>query len=232
MKEKIYTIPINEAFAEKCGCPLCRLYGISRDKALDYITGAAMMEPDVRTESNKLGFCREHLSYMLTSKKVLPVALMLESHMDEAAKKVYRESKGVLTRAFDPEKLAEKAEKLSSSCFVCTRADREMDHYVRNTVYLWETELDFRTVYAAQEYFCLPHMAALLRFAKKDLSKRELGEFTKVTAEISANYHDKLREELAKFTRSFDYRFAADAKDPRVKASAENTAAYLEGGTK
>ena len=232
MKEKIYTIPINEAFAEKCGCPLCRLYGISRDKALDYITGAAMMEPAVRTESNKLGFCREHLSYMLTSKKVLPVALMLESHMDEAAKKVYRESKGVLTRAFDPEKLAEKAEKLSSSCFVCTRADREMDHYVRNTVYLWETELDFRTVYAAQEYFCLPHMAALLRFAKKDLSKRELGEFTKVTAEISANYHDKLREELAKFTRSFDYRFAADAKDPRVKASAENTAAYLEGGTK
>ena len=232
MKEKIYTIPINEAFAEKCGCPLCRLYGISRDKALDYITGAAMMEPDVRTESNKLGFCREHLSYMLTSKKVLPVALMLESHMDEAAKKVYRESKGVLTRAFDPEKLAERAEKLASSCFVCTRADREMEHYVRNTVYLWETELDFRTVYAAQEYFCLPHMAALLKFAKKDLSKRELGEFTKVTAEISANYHDKLREELAKFTRSFDYRFAADAKDPRVKASAENTAAYLEGGNK
>ncbi|MBR4941791.1 MAG: hypothetical protein IKZ19_07330 [Clostridia bacterium] len=232
MKEKIYTIPINEAFAEKCGCPLCRLYTISRDKALDYITGAAMMEPDVRTESNKLGFCREHLSYMLTSKKVLPVALMLESHMDEAAKKVYRDAKSVLTRAYDPEKLAANAEKLSSSCFVCTRADKEMEHYVRNTIYLWKTELDFRDVYAKQEYFCLPHMAAMLRFAKKELSKRELGEFTKLTAEISAKYHDQLREELAKFTRSFDYRFAGDAKDPRVKSSAENTAAYLESGAK
>ena len=232
MKEKIYTIPINESFAEKCGCPLCRLYNISREKALDYITGAAMMEPDVRTESNKLGFCREHLSYMLTSKKVLPVALMLESHMDETAKKVYRDAKSVLTRSYDPEKLASNAEKLSSSCFVCTRASREMEHYVRNTVYLWETELDFRTVYAQQEYFCLPHMAALLKFAKKDLSKRELGEFTKITAEICTNYHDKLRDELAKFTRSFDYRFAGDAKDPRVKSSAENTAAYLEGGNK
>lgn len=23
MKEKIYTIPINEAFEQECGCPLC-----------------------------------------------------------------------------------------------------------------------------------------------------------------------------------------------------------------
>ncbi|MGN1450838.1 MAG: DUF6062 family protein [Eubacteriales bacterium] len=228
MKEKIYTIPINEAFGEKCGCPLCRLYGLSRDKALDYITGAAMMEPDVRIESNKLGFCREHLSYMLSSKKMLPVALVLESHMDEAAKHVYRASKGLLSHSFDPEKLAFAAEKLSGSCFVCARAEREMGHYLRNTVYMWRTENDFRELYAAQEYFCLPHLAALLRQGKKELSKSELEEFTKVTAEISANYHDRVREELARFTKSFDYRFAAEAKDPRVKASAENTAAYLE----
>jgi len=26
MKETIYTIPVNEAFDEKCGCPICRMY--------------------------------------------------------------------------------------------------------------------------------------------------------------------------------------------------------------
>ena len=205
---------------------------LSRDKALDYILGAAMMEPDVRVESNRLGFCREHLSVMLTTKKRLPVALMLESHMDEAAKAVYRSSKGFLSGGFDPEKLADNAEKLARSCFVCARAENEMGHYVDNTVYLWRTETDFRRVYEQQEFFCLDHMARLLRRAKKELGKRDLAEFTKVTAERSAAYHDRVREELARFTRSFDYRYLDEAKDPRVKVSCENAAAYLESDGK
>ena len=56
MKETIYTIPINEAFEAKCGCPLCTLRRKLERDSVEYIMGAAMMEPDVRIETNKRGF--------------------------------------------------------------------------------------------------------------------------------------------------------------------------------
>ena len=51
--EKIYTIPVNEAFSEsaespECGCPLCTIFNNLEDNELDLILGAAMMEPDTR----------------------------------------------------------------------------------------------------------------------------------------------------------------------------------------
>ena len=53
MAEKIYTIPINEAFdktleSETPDCPLCLMRNMLEKNELERITGAAMMEPDVR----------------------------------------------------------------------------------------------------------------------------------------------------------------------------------------
>lgn len=56
MAEQLYTIPINEAFDVKEGCPLCRLRHQLEEQSLSYIMGAAMMEPDVRIVTNQLGF--------------------------------------------------------------------------------------------------------------------------------------------------------------------------------
>ena len=67
--EQIYTIPVNEAFdlakekalgegAEKTPiCPLCHLRETLNEGELERILGAAMMEPDVRIETNREGFC-------------------------------------------------------------------------------------------------------------------------------------------------------------------------------
>ena len=65
MKEKIYTIPVNEAFSEDCECPLCHLEKKLESDAVDYTLGAAMMEPDYRILSNELGFCRRHCSMLI-----------------------------------------------------------------------------------------------------------------------------------------------------------------------
>ena len=121
MIEKIYTIPINEAFEEKCGCPVCRLYARAREKALDYITGSAMMEPTVRIQSNEEGFCREHLADMLAMKTTLSLGLMLESRLDEVQKQVFRNAKGLFGKGYDGEKLAayndgRRLHKVSSKC--------------------------------------------------------------------------------------------------------------------
>ena len=60
MREDICSIPIGELFGPKKGCPFCRMDAMLESRLAEYITGAAMMEPDVRIETNRLGFCAHH----------------------------------------------------------------------------------------------------------------------------------------------------------------------------
>ena len=64
MEEKIYTIPVTEAFEKKDGCPFCRLRNDLENTERDLIMGASMMEPDIRITTNALGFCRRHYKKM------------------------------------------------------------------------------------------------------------------------------------------------------------------------
>lgn len=65
MREDICSIPISEIFEPKDGCPFCRMRDMLEDRMATYITGAAMMEPDVRVETNRLGFCHQHFEQIL-----------------------------------------------------------------------------------------------------------------------------------------------------------------------
>ena len=83
MKEDIRTIPINDIFMEKKGCPFCTMEKMLEKIQVDYIIGDAMMEPNTRIETNKKGFCHRHFSMMQQSGKKLPNALIMESHLQE-----------------------------------------------------------------------------------------------------------------------------------------------------
>ena len=64
MKQTICTIPVTDVFIEKDGCPFCRLEKKLEESYARYITGDAKMEPTVRIETNKTGFCKHHLQLM------------------------------------------------------------------------------------------------------------------------------------------------------------------------
>ena len=83
MKETICTIPINDIFMPKCGCPFCRMESMLEEQYVKFITGDAMMEPNIRIETNKKGFCHRHFSQMFEKGQKLPNALILESHLQE-----------------------------------------------------------------------------------------------------------------------------------------------------
>ena len=91
MREDICSIPISEIFEPKDGCPFCRMRDMLEDRMATYITGAAMMEPDVRVETNRLGFCHQHFEQILQRGSRLSVALILESLLDEAGKEILPE---------------------------------------------------------------------------------------------------------------------------------------------
>ena len=156
MAEKIYTIPINEAFDKTLGsetpdCPLCLMRGMLEKNELERIMGAAMMEPDVRIETNKKGFCRKHFDMMTGGGgSRLPLALVLESHIAETEKEIF--SGGTL---FDGKgiKEEEKLKKLEDSCYVCSRTEDAFSKMLGTVIYLWENEEEFREKYKKQHAF-------------------------------------------------------------------------------
>lgn len=91
MRESILTIPITDVFEPKCGCPIYRIRDTLEQHTIEYIMGAAMMEPDVRIETNKAGFCKEHFEQMRACKNRLSLALMLQTHLQELQKHVFDE---------------------------------------------------------------------------------------------------------------------------------------------
>ena len=127
MRFDICTIPVNEVFEPKEGCPICRMREILEERAAEYITGAAMMEPDVRKVTNEKGFCIRHYKIILSKRNRLSVALMLESHLKELEKKI---SSPLLSIKTD-------------SCFICDQIESSMSSFVGNTLKHYETDMDF-----------------------------------------------------------------------------------------
>ncbi len=92
MKEDICSIPINDVFAPKDGCPFCRMRDMLELRMAEYVTGAAMMEPDVRVTTNEQGFCNRHFKMMLKVGSRLSNALILESHLLKISEELLNDS--------------------------------------------------------------------------------------------------------------------------------------------
>ncbi|MBR2460989.1 MAG: hypothetical protein IKB34_07155 [Clostridia bacterium] len=208
MLEKIYTIPVNEAF-DACrddasrGCPICVLRKRLENDELEIIMGASMMEPDIRIKTNEQGFCGRHFDMMLERNNRLGLALILESHLAEVRNLTEPGGfMGARTAAM-PEKL----DALEKSCYVCGRINYSLGKMIENTVYLWESEKEFRDKLDAQPYFCLPHFRALLVSAKANVNKKKLPDFQTALAKVVNGYFDELSHDISWFCKKFDYRY-------------------------
>lgn len=209
--EQIYTIPVNEAFDacaadHTCGCPMCTLFRKLEENELDLILGASMMEPDVRIQTNKEGFCRTHYDMMFVRKNRLGMALTLESHLKELQTDL---SAGLLgTLLGRPEKKpAKRIDALEGSCYVCRRIDFHFQHMAETVALLFETDENFAKKMAAQPYFCLPHYRLLLEKGSARFGKKKLGEYTDILTKVVKEYLSTLTEDISWFCKKFDYRY-------------------------
>jgi len=201
MKETIYTIPVSEVFEPKDGCPICRMRDVLEARCVEYIMGAAMMEPDIRIETNKAGFCSRHFGQMLHCKNRLSLALMLESHLDHLQKEVLKPKKPLLGR----DRRGTAARDLAGSCYVCAKIDWAMERMLETTLRLWGKEESFRTLYGEQPVICLEHYALLTGLSGRYLGKR-VAEFNDVTLKLTRHYLEPLQKDVSHFCRMFDYR--------------------------
>lgn len=218
MPEKIYTIPVNEAFEHNDCCPICTIYKKLEDNEVDRNLGAAMMEPDVRIETNKAGFCARHFDMMFHSKNRLSLALMIESHLDEVNKKTFSTGLPMLFKKGGADYIGS----LLDSCYICGRIDMYMIKMYESLFYLYHSESTFREKLRAQTGFCLPHYQKLVTEGQKQLSKKEYEDFYKTISQIQEAAMQKLSEDIKWFCKKFDYRFTdepwKDSKDAVERA--------------
>lgn len=224
MRESILTIPISEVFEPRCGCPICRMRDMLESRTVDYIMGAAMMEPDVRIETNRAGFCEAHFGQMLKMKNRLSLALMLQTHLEQTKQSVFARK-----RLFEPKNAKQKKlSEINSTCFVCEKVDWGMERLMR-TFFEMLSHSDFKQLFSEQEYVCLPHYDLLMSLAPVYLQKKnELDSFTKQCGELVEKYMTTLYEDVSKYCTMYDYRNTGkDADWGNSKDSIERAITFL-----
>lgn len=225
MRDSIYTIPVSEVFEPKCGCPICSMRNTLEERCIEYIMGAAMMEPDVRIETNRQGFCKPHYDMMMKRKNRLSLALMLESHLKEIQENGLKVSGGGSQGGFFKKK---EAEKPKDTCFVCTKIEWAEERMFDTVLKMYEQSSDFRKLYSEQEMLCLPHFRQLTARAQAKMDKKSFADFLNISTKLCRNSLDEIANDVSHYCKMFDYRNSgADADWGNSRDSIERAIYFL-----
>ncbi len=255
MKEKIYTIPVMDAFNADCECPLCNLEKELEIKEIEYALGPSMMEPDSRVESNKKGFCNRHFSLLYKQNNSLALGLIIDTHLMEINSYInsyYKKNlelpkkekknkyfKNIIGKkqknAYEAEKLTDEIlsylDSLADTCLICEKLDYTMERYIEVIFYLWSKEEQFRNIFKETKGFCLKHLSLILKGAKKHLRHKDLKTFIADLLILEKAHLERIQEEVNWFTKKFDYRYNdapwKNSKDA-VYRSIEKIVAYTD----
>lgn len=228
MKEKIYTIPVNDAFDSQCECPICVMYQTLEDNAVDYTMGPSYMEDDVRSMTDRLGFCKRHIKQVYDKDNRLGMAWVMKTHLDKtiadvsALKGKTSKAPSLFKKSEKKNPLTEYLHTLNNSCFVCERIDNVFERYIDTIFMLWEESADFREKYKNSKGFCSQHYETLLVAAEEKLSGSALKEFNELTGRLYLENMERVRDDVAWFINKFDYKYKDEpwknAKDSVIRS--------------
>lgn len=239
MKETIYTIPINEAFDTKCSCAICAIENRIENEEVEYTLGPAMMEPDFRVNSNKVGFCKAHYKKLLQKGKALPLALVLQTHIEKQSNDIFSEKISKVSKSnflkkkcdeiISAEKITNHINKLNNSCIICERTHSTMNRYFNNLIYIWKTQEEFRSKFASQEGFCIPHFSMLLEYAMDGLNEKEFKDFYHTIIKMQEKSQQQIYDDISEFTMLFDHNNTNSNPPENVKNSIKRTVHKASG---
>ena len=217
MKEKLYTIPLNDAVNAADECPLCFALKEIEDSQLEYVLGscASYMESDTRDMTDKAGFCRRHFKDMYDYGNTLGNGWILKTHylkvideMDDVFKKFTPSKTSLKDRISGkkpPNPLVGWLREKESSCFICKQVNEMYDRYVDTFFYLYKNDKAFKGKITEGKGFCLPHFADLCEAADEKMSDKELSEFYDLMKPLMINNMKRIQGDISWFVDKFSY---------------------------
>lgn len=242
MKEKLYTIPLNDAINANDECPFCFVERNIEQDLMDFClgSGSSYMESDVRDATDKEGFCRMHFKKMFDYGNTLGNAWILKTHykkMSEELKKVtssYSPTKTTLMGKF--KKNTEASNPISmwvrekeESCYICNRFKDTYARYLDTFFVMYKKDKEFRDKIASGKGFCLTHFGDLCEEAEKQFNDKEKAEFFPIVSKVMIENMNRLYEDVSWMVEKFDYR-NQDADWKTSKDAIQRGMQKLKGG--
>ena len=242
MKEKLYTIPLNDAVNAQDECPFCHVERSLEQDMLDFTLGssASYMESDVREITDKEGFCRNHFKKMFDYGNTLGNAWILKTHYVkmrnefQSVTKNYQPGKvslsdKLLKKNTGGNTLANWVHDKEASCYICNRMKEIYACYIDTFFVMFENDEEFRTKIKNSKGFCFSHFADLCEGADKKLSEKNLSEFYQMIIPLMQENLDRMQEDVDWMVEKFDYRYK-DADWKNSKDAIQRGMQKLKGG--
>lgn len=240
MKEKIQTIPVNEAFDAGDECPFCFMEREVERRTIRYVlgAGASYMEPDVRTATDRAGFCRTHYKKMFDYGNPLGNALMMQTYLNGLMLEFEQQEKEYVPPARKPlfgkkpeprqTGMGQWLKEKNCSCYLCQRMEESLDRYY-STFFVLIKEPEFRAKVENSKGFCMHHFGQLMERAEQELPEKQKQWFVDTVMELMKQNLNRVKEDLDHFVEMFDYRNAgSDWRNSRD--AVERTMQKLKGG--
>lgn len=212
MKEKLYTIPVNDAFNIDCECPLCVMYHDLETNAIDFTIGPSYMEEDIRQITDKEGFCANHIKLMYKKQNSLGIANILKTHLNKRIKDIESLSnqpinKGGLFKKNTLSPISEYIKEHNESCFVCNKVNSTFNRYLATITHLYKNDSNFRDKLTSSKGFCLKHYDMLYSQGLEDMKGSVLDNFIQDINKVTLDNLRRVDADLDWFIDKFDYRY-------------------------
>lgn len=242
MKEQLYTIPLNDAFAANDECPFCYIERKLEQDLLDFTlgSGSSYMESDIREQTDKAGFCRYHFQKMFQYGNTLGNAWILKTHYKKMNQELADEIK-----KFKPAKISfldrfKKSKEVNNtmtawtyakqeSCYICKQYEETYARYMDTFFFLYKKDADFRKRFEESKGFCLVHFGDLCQAATEKLSEQQKAEFFPALFHLMRENMQRLEEDVSWMVEKFDYR-NQDADWKNSKDAIQRGMQKLKGG--
>lgn len=242
MKEKLYTIPLNEAMNANDECPFCFIERKLEQDLLDFTlgSGSSYMESDIRDLTDKAGFCRYHSKKMFQYGNTLGNAWILKTHYQRMNKELKNEIKH-----FKPAKISfldrfKQTKEVNNtmtawtyekqkSCYICHQYEDTYARYLDTFFYLYKNDADFKKKLIDSKGFCLVHFGDICQLAVEKLSTKEQNEFFDTIFKLMEENMKRIQEDVSWLVDKFDYT-NQDADWKNSKDAIQRGMQKLKGG--
>ncbi len=217
MEEKLYTIPLTESFEADDECPFCIIERKIEQDLLDGLLGSntSYMESDIRDNTDRDGFCKEHFKKMYDYGNTLGNAWIMKTHFETIQKelqqqiKMYSPSKTPVFRKKtdnSENSISAWAKSRDKSCYICKRFSATYSRYLDTFFYMYKKDDNLKDMIEKSKGFCLHHYGDICQEAEDKLNLKQKEEFFPLINRIMTENISRVYEDVSWLIEMYDYR--------------------------
>ncbi len=204
---KLEISKVHDAYADPGECPLCALRESAEATYVRSFQHSRVMEPNVRVQTNAVGFCPDHYGKLYRAEDKLGLGLVVHTHLQQQIPQIRAALKTIATagRSRQTRRGTAEAEAalaaLRDRCFICDMLRADGERYAFTILYLWSKDAEFPARFRASRGFCMGHFLQMLAAARRLLRADRARHWIEEAAALQIESLEGLEKDLFAFTQ-------------------------------